>query len=378
MYMLTPMIALENSYLTPRSLGYLNLSLAILPLLVFHFNGQLMFYLIGVFFTSLLFISHRFALQSFLFFAIFSIFYFSSVVFIQALVIGFAIAMLATKGYYLRVLKGHLYNIYFWTQNVKLRFAHQVRGIVRKETKTDWVGQVYSFLSVFSPVAVFGLDPWALSAFGYVIARVMNWIPVQPVYDGLAAWVIFFYVLGVVVLKVKQLIPIGEGQRYMEMSTVPSVILASYLFFELLATPYAFAASIVLGLMLLGNLALILFVQVKGVIQDRNRSITTDMTKVFEFINTQKKNMRIICVPHQNTTMTVYKTKASVFVNADNEGLMRIQEVYPVLTKSVKELAAKYSLTHVLIKTGFTSLEELHLNPKQTVFESGDFVLVKL
>lgn len=378
MYMLTPMIALENSYLTPRSLGYLNLSLAILPLLMYHYNGQLVFFLVGLFFTTTLFLTHRFALQSFFFFTLFSVFYFQSTEFIQALLIGFFAALLITKGYYLRVLKGHLYNIYFWTQNLDFRFAHQVRGVMKKETKTDWVGQVYSFLSVFSPIAVFGLDPWALSAFVYAGARYLHILPGQPLYDGLAAWVIFFYVLGVVVLKVKKLMPIGEGQRYMEMSTVPSSFLAAYLFFQLLSTSYSLAAQILLAVLLVGNFALILIVQVKGVIQDRNRSITNDMTKVFDFINAQKKQMRIICVPHQNTTMTVYKTSAAVFVNADNEGLMNIQEVYPVLTKSLKELATKYKLTHALIKTGFTSLAELKLKSKQIVFESGDVLLVKL
>nr|MBP9747287.1 hypothetical protein [Saprospiraceae bacterium] len=58
-YTLTPVIAIENSYLTPRSLGYLNFSLALLPLLFFIFYGGWHFALMGLIFTTLLFLTHR-------------------------------------------------------------------------------------------------------------------------------------------------------------------------------------------------------------------------------------------------------------------------------------------------------------------------------
>ena len=92
----------------------------------------------------------------------------------------------------------------------------------------------------------------------------------------------------------------------------------------------------------------------------------------------QKVPLRIVCVPHQNTTMTVYHTKAQVFVNADNPGLMRVTEVYPVLRVPLKDLAKKYSLTHALVKESFVSLKELQLSSKNIVFESGDVKLVSL
>ena len=155
MYTLTPMIAIENSYLTPRSLGYLNFSVATLPLLLFYFNGNWAFYATGVFFTMLLFLTHRFAAQSFFFIAIFFTFYLNTGIFMQSFVLGFGLAVLVTKGYYLRVLKGHLFNIYFWVKNLDYRFAHQVRGVINKNTKTDFVNRIYTILSVFSPIAIF-------------------------------------------------------------------------------------------------------------------------------------------------------------------------------------------------------------------------------
>lgn len=376
-YMLTPMIAIENSYLTPRSLGYLNFSLAVLPLVFSIYYQNIWFYVIGIIFTTLLFLTHRFAMQSFLFLATFFTFFLNTPVFIQSYILGFVLAALITKGYYLRVLKGHLYNIYFWVKNLDYRFAHQVRGIIRKQTKTDLVGKIYIFLAVFSPIAVFGLNPWSISGFIIAAATFFQFLPVTPVLLVFSAWIIFFYIFGVIVLKIKYLMPIGEGQRYMEMATVPSSILSSYIIFQLLKTPLKSITIILVAALCAVNLFVIIVIQIKAVIRDRNRSITNDLMNVFKFINKQKTTMRILCIPHQNTTMTVYHTKAQVFVNADNPGLMRVTEVYPILRIPIKELAKKYSLTHVLVKESFATLKELKLSEKYVVFRSGDVKLVK-
>ena len=378
MYVLTPMIALENSYLTPRSFGYLNFSLVILSLLNYHFIHNPVYLYLGLAFSTLIFLTHRFATQSFLFITIFFTYYLNTALFVQVFLIGFASAVILTKGYYLRVLKGHLFNIYFWICNLDFRFAHQVRGVLQKETKTDWVGKVYQFLSVFSPIAVFGLNPWAISGFVVVGAWYFKFLTISPLFLTFAAWILFFYVFGVVVLKIKYLMPIGEGQRYMEMATVPSSILSAYLVHQLAKLPGGIVIVGITGLLLAFNLVLILVVQIKGVIKDKNRSVTGEIEKMFDYINKQKKILRIICIPHQNTTLLVYHTKAQVFVNADNPGLIRIQEVYPILKLKLSELTKKYKLTHALVRTSFATLKELGLSKKDVEYQSGDIFLVRL
>ena len=116
-YGLTPIISIENSYLTPRSLGYLLFTLSFYPLLVFHTTHQPQLLFVSIFFTILLFLTHRFALQAFLFTAVFFAIYDKSAIYIFVPIIGFLGAILVTKGYYLRVAKGHLSNIYFWVIN---------------------------------------------------------------------------------------------------------------------------------------------------------------------------------------------------------------------------------------------------------------------
>lgn len=369
-YTLTPLIAVENSNLTPRSLGYLNFTLAFYPLLVFNINHDPLYLLIGLVFTALLFLSHRFALQSFIFIAMFFSIIDLSPAYLASLVTGFVVVTALTKGYYLRVAKGHLSNIYFWILNYKYRFSHQVFG--NKEKKLDWVGKIYHLLSLLSPIFLFGIDVWIAAAFIFLFEEFKN-----PLLFKMSLWVIFLYALASIVLKFKRLIPIGEGQRYLEMATVPSSILASYVFFNFYET-FGTPVILILLLLLLGNFMLILFVQIKGIIKDKNRSLTKELIGAFKFINKFPSTPRIICIPHQITTMTVYNTRADVLVNADNPGLMKIMDFYPVLKKSLKELQKEYKLDYLLLRESFATPKDLHLITPKIIYKNGDISIIDI
>jgi hypothetical protein len=377
-YALTPVIAIENSYLTPRSLGYLNFSLAVLPLLISIYYGGWYFIVIGFFFTTLLFLTHRFAMQSFLFISIFFTYFLNTPLFAQVFLGAFVSALLITKGYYLRVLKGHCFNIYFWIKNLDFRYSHQVRGIIKKDTKTDFVNKSYLLLTLFSPLTIFGLNPWAFSGFAFLVLAYFQLLEAPIVFVTFASWIIFFYFFGVVVMKTRRLMPIGEGYRYMEFATVPSSILSAYILFSLAKIWPVWIVAIGAGLLGLMNLTVIIYMQVKTIIKDKNRSLTNEWAKMYEYINTQVVPPRIICVPHQNTTMTVYNTHAKVLVNADNPGLMKLGGIYPVLTTPISELARKYELTHALVNIEFASLKELGLENNKIERSVEHLQLVKI
>ncbi|MBI5123532.1 hypothetical protein HZA75_06765 [Candidatus Roizmanbacteria bacterium] len=378
-YSLIPMIPIENSYMTPRSMGYLGFTLSLMPLLFFQSTNNLLFLCLGFFFTCLLFIIHRFALQSLIFASIFLTFYDKSLLYILNLVLAFITITILTKGYYLRVAKGHFYNIYFWVKNYKFRFAHQIYGN-QEEKKLDWVGKIYKLLSVFSPIFLFGINLWMLS--GFVFLFLLNQpnvisLPKNPIFIKFSVLIIFFYFSGAVILKIKRLIPIGEGQRYSEMTTVPTAILSSILFFAFY-TKFGFIALIIFIILCMINLILILMIQINGVIKDKNRSITKELFEAFTFINKLKGTPRIICIPHQNTTMTAYHTKADILVNADNPGLMKIQDVYPILKKNIEEIKKEYKLDYLLLRETFVPLKALKIKNPKIIFKSGDVLLIKL
>ncbi len=377
-YSLIPMIPVENSYLTPRSLGYLMFTLSFYPLLLFYISSEPMYIALSIVFTTILFLTHRFALQSFIFICVFFAAISGSLIFLAVPILGFTLATLLTKGYYLRVATGHLYNIYFWTKNYTYRFSHQIHGLTARK-KLDWVGMIYLLLSEFSPIFLIITDVWVISAFIYIYFFVTgtNFQLQNSIYFLMSLWVIFFYILGAIILRIKVLIPIGEGQRYLEMATVPVSILSSILIFHFYDL-YGIVAVIGFTIIALGNLGMILFIQIKGIIKDKNRSLTSELVDLFKFINKLPGTPRVMCIPHQITTMTVYHTKAEILVNADNKGLMEIMQFYPVLKFPIDTLKTKYKLDYLILKESFARLEELKLKKSKVVYNSNGMLLIKL
>lgn len=380
-YLATPLVALENVQLTPRSFGYLNFTMAMYFLLLYSVAPSLPVLLLGYVLSTCLFLSHRFAMQSFLLATIFFSFVDKTFFYAGIYVLGFFTAVVVTRGYYLRVLYGHWSNIYFWIVNYNYRFAHQLKGIVKESKKVDFIARMNHIFRTLSPIALLATNVWIISGFVFIYLYAthqhilfMN----NPLVYKMALWLVFFYIFGVIVLSFKILIPIGEGQRYPEMAVLPSSVLTALLLFSFLHTPYKGLIVAAFIIMLVGNCLLILFVQIKGIIKDKNRSMTTAMEDAFAFINKLPGTPRIICIPHQIATMTMYNTKADVLVNADNPGLLKISDFFPILAKPIPEIAKKYNLDYLILRETFAKIEDLKLKKTNIAFRSGDIVIIKL
>lgn len=381
MYASIPLIVLENSYLTPRSLGYLNFVLAFYPLLLYSINHDPKLLAISYIFTVLIFFTHKFATQSLFFICIFFTFFDRTLLYVVTFFFGLLTAIIISNGYYFRIYQGHIGNILFWTKNYQYRFVHQVRGLVKKKEKMDFVGQIYFLLQKLSPLALIGTNLWLLGVFLFLIAAIFQW-HILPIHNlmliKMVGWVVFFYIFAICVLSFDILIPIGEGQRYLEMATVPTVLLSSISFFFLLQTPLRLYAIAVTAVIFLINFSLIFFLQWKGIIKDRNRSMTKDMEKIFAFLNSYKPIPRILCIPHQITTMVLYNTNTQVLVDIESGTLQKIQDVFPILRKSVREIAKKYKLNILVLKKDYATMQELRLKKKDLLMESEDTQVIKI
>lgn len=373
-YATIPLIVLENSYLTPRSLGYLNFTLAFYPLILYSIWPNSLYLLISFIFLSLSFFTHKFATQSLLFVCLFfSVIENRTSPYLLTFFMSFIAAIIVSRGYYLRILQGHIDNIRFWMRNLEYRFAHQIRGIITKKEETDFVGQVYYLLGSFTPITLIGTNIWMIFPLLFLIAKFLNWqfLPVDNLLlFKMSIWVTFFYILSILVLSIKYLIPIGEGQRYIEMSVAPTAVLTAVVFFSLINTDYKYLTILLFVLILFINITLTVFIQWKGIINDKNRSLTKDMEKVFAYINQLKPKSRILCIPHQITTLALYNTRAKVLVDIQAGSLQKIEDVFPILKKSVKEIAEKYNLNLLILKKDYVTMEELKLNKNDLLFET--------
>lgn len=383
-YATIPLAVLENSYLTPRSLGYLSYTAAFYPLLLYSLVPNPLYLVLGFLFTVFCFFTHKFATQSLLFisffFSIFDKNPFYLVIFFAAMLS----AIIFSKGYYLRIFEGHIANIYFWMKHYKFRFAHQVRGLQKGRKKRDFVSLIYYILEVATPVTLLGVNLWLTVPLFFLIDRVFHFdiipqsIVAEPPFFKMAIWVLFNYVFAVLVLSIKYLHPIGEGQRYLEMAFAPTAILTAIIFSAVFATQYKTIAIALFLLMLFTNIVLTIVAQWFGIIHDKYRSLHKDMKEVFAFINKLKSQPRILCIPHQITTMVLYNTKAKVLVDIQAGTLQKVSDVFPVLQKPVKKIAKKYDLNYLILKKYYASMEELRLDRKSLIFETEETQIFKI
>lgn len=375
-YTLTPVVAIENSSLVPRSIGYLLFSLSFYFILLYTGSnqGQLLFIILGLIFSVLTLLTHRFATQSLLFISIFFAIIEMSPIYLYVFALSMISAIVLSRGYYLRVLKVHITNIIFWSKNSSNRFAHQVYGHVPSSKNPDLVGIIYKLLAKLAPITLLVSNVWILSGLLFFTTNA----PKTLMLEKLALWGIFFYVLAVLVLMIKYLIPIGEGYRYLEMTQLPTAILSSYLFFHFYNSPFRMLAIITLVLFLGGSLLVILVIQYKAVIKDKNRSFTKDMRDTCQFIKKLPGTPRIMCLPHQVTTMVAYNTNADILVGIDSHSVQYMGDFYPVLKKPISELAKKYKLDYLFLRESFAKLKDLKIKNAKIVYSSGDIVLVKL
>jgi hypothetical protein len=164
----------------------------------------------------------------------------------------------------------------------------------------------------------------------------------------------------------------------MEMTTLPSAILSAYMINYLYHSEYGVLTLILFSLMIGSHLFIILFLQYKAVISDKNRSMTEKMQEMFDYIDNLQGKPRIMCIPHQITTMLVYNTKADVLVNFDTDGIFKSADFYPVLKKPVLEIAKQYSINYLLVRESFVKLSDLKMKNPKIIYRTGDIVLIKL
>lgn len=373
-YTLTPVVALENSALVPRSMGYLMFSISFYCLLVYSNSSQPWYLISSLIFSVLTLLTHRFAAQSLLFISIFFSIFEKNPAYIGIFISSMLFAIIISKKYYLRVLRSHITNIFFWSKNSSNRFAHQVYGHIPPTKNPDVMGIIYKLLSKLAPITLLISNVWIVSAFLFFILDIQKTV----ILEKMAIWVIFFYILAVLVLMIKFLMPIGEGYRYLEMTQVPTSILSSYIFYTFFNSPYKNFALTIFPTLLILNFLVILIIQYKAIIKDKNRSLTKDMRNTFKFINKLPGTPRIMCLPHQITTMTVYNTKANILVGIDSHSVQYMGDFYPVLKKPISELAKKYALDYLFLRESFAKLKDLKIRNAKVVYRSGDIVLVRL
>ena len=369
LYVLTPIIVIENSSATPRSLGYTLFTIVMMSMILYSQSGNNLFLIPAFIAGAFIFLTHRFTTQGFLFFSIIFSLVEKNLAYFLVFVASLIIAIFVSRGFYLQVLRGHLGNLKFWRDNIAYRFAHQVRGNIKASSTKDFVFRIYNQFLKFPPFVLAITNPWTLPVLWIFLFET----PKNFITERLIIWVVISYVFAVLTIWVPKLRFLGEGQRYLELSAFPAAYISSAFLFE--KGGIFVPAFIIVGICAFMTIVVI---QRKAIVKEKLRSVTPEMEKMFSYLKSLEKKPKLLCIPHQITTNVIYHTNCPVFVNADYANINKISDVYPYIKKPLKEIMKKYELDLVLLNEDYAQIADLKISSHKVIQKIGNFVLFQI
>lgn len=386
-YMVSPLIIMENSSLTTRPLASLLFSIVFFSMLVCSITASSLWLVLSVLFLCILILSHRMSLQALVWLVLFFSFYERTFIYIEIFCLGFVLAVFVSRGYYLKVLRGHIAMLDFWRRNIKNRYAHQVRGFMEKgQGNPDIVFRIYQLVRNLPLLAVLAANPFIVIAPLVFVVRKKLFphfdfmgLP-EELFFKMYLWSSAMTVIAVLVRQIKALEFIGEGERYLEYSAFPTAIVCSVIFLNGFNSEYKWlfaAAFLTVGL--LGSFLPALFIQDKVVAKDTQRSVRPALSRIFKFLNTRQEEVRLMTIPLYLADAAMYFTKAKVLsTDSSIAHVVNYPDFFPVLKKPLGEIMRRYNINYLLINENYVKLSELALEEKKVVKREDSFCLINV
>ncbi len=391
-YILSPLVVIENSNLTTRSFASLLSSLTFFLFILFLAQGSYWALSLGLLFGILLITAHRFSLQAFIFYTIGLILYEKSVYPLFFLLVCFGGAILVTRGYSWRVLTGHIQMLEYWRRNIHNRYAHQIRGLPKKSTEDekkdtsgDIVFKIYSYIQKLPLIAILASNPSCVLPLLVAVLAFFGVISLQeagletPIWQLLILWSACLTLVGILIRQIHFFEFIGEGERYQDSGIFPSSLVTAQLSLYLMDAGYVTETVSSLIALWSISLGMSLYLQWKVVYKDNDRSIKEELWKIFRLIDEQSGEVRLMSVPLLLADSVMYFSKAKVLsTDSSIAHLKHYDDFFPVLKKPLNQILKQYSITHLLVNSGYVELEELNLNPGYQTLHSGKFYLLRI
>jgi len=380
---LTPILVIEASNLSTRTISSLVFNLSFFPLILYSATHDINWLAMSAIILFILFFTHKLAIQAYLFNVIGFSMIEKNPFYILFFICVFLSVWLLGGDLYKRMFRDHMAILNYWRKYIKFRFAHQFRGVLKSKKSFDFTQKIF-VLSLKNPyVYIIGNNPWLIVfiitifwsrfvIFGYV--PLINLV----IYNKLILWVLLSSLASVLILSVKKLRFLGEGNRYVEYCIFPlSILIAGY--FPSLVSLFGSRFVFVFSGICLTLLLSIIYLQKKTILEDRARTISRELWEIINFLNKKEgKKVRLAVFPFNLGDAMMYFLKGRVLTSDSVFGLLQLTDVFPIVTKPMYEIIDKYQLSHVLFDKNYVSIKEMKLGKYKIEKNVGGYMLVKL
>lgn len=340
LYLFTPMTIDSSFSLGPRSPSNFFMVASLMSLVTYYLTEFTIAIYISTVFASFVLLTHRLATQSLIFSMVAISIWYHSIIPISIIIMSLVLSIIVTKGYYIRVLIGHIDFIKVFSSK-----------IIKKQTRKEMNGIFPKPINFIYNLPIF-------------ILFVMSW----PVLKDDSA-ITFFYIVGISLTILSLIWIFGEGVRHMSNAIFSFAIIGAYLFkFNII---YPIIAIIFISLLF--SIHKILRMEK---MLDIGNITTNNMLKGFEYIKSHhKSNDILLCLPLDITYNAAYFTDCIMLQSSGgfaqgldfNQGLKK-----QLKSEKLTDLVKKYNVQWI-----FTMSYDEML-PGEIVFQDENVVVCRI
>ena len=367
-YATAPILISYNVQLNPRVFGAILLDLFLFALVIqtmTHFNPLFAIF-IGVC-ASVILLTHKMTTQLFWFICLSaSVFFFSYLPFLF-IPGSIFLALVLSKGFYLKVLWAHYDIVAFWYRNWPWLQAHPIRESPiygeenyespQRHHKKGLKG-VLKHLKLLVGFFPFG---WiltflivAIHFFGGSAVDLPQW---------LVWWFISIQVFSLATVFINPLKCLGSGYLYQFNLVTPAALIWTKLL-DSKESGTLIIVAFLTGLLL--NLISVCFFYM-NLHKNREKSLDENLQLLLNELNKLPAGA-VMFLPAQWYDMIAFNTEKSVLYGGHGYGFRLLEPVFPVLRLSTKELAENYNLRYLLTTEGYLNKKFLDsIEPKNKI-----------
>ena len=372
-YIFTPTLTLEYRGLTSRSLGNLLFTLFMMAMW-----GTLMdvrWLPAALFVWLLILFTHKMTMQLGVVMGIVLSVVFKTWLPVIVVIGGIPLAIVLSKGYYWKILKGHWDIVSFWHKNLPCLGAHQVYdspvynpdryAMKKKRSLTEDCLKLGKYYLLHNPFLILILFWFVFSAFGGIKFAELKDIGLKGETGiFLLAWSFVVFGWAAVTTLIPGFKALGEGYKYLKYSALPVSILVAACGLTCLVI------GMVVATCLLFRSTRHLF---KEAVLDK---IDDDLNKMILWIERNPQVDRIGCINTHFADLVVYHCRRRVLWGTHHYWFNeKVVDFFPVLRKNIKKLNAQYDLRFWIINKSYVDPAALKFIKNSCVYETARYAL---
>ena len=283
---------------------------------------------------------------------------------------GLPLAVILSGGYYLRVIRNHLYAARFWARNIRWTRAHQVHDSPLLGSKTQR-GEAGLYAKGWRSQAALAIR--VLGENPFILAMLVTPIPENVWAFHTYWWAVAILVWSLLTTFGGPLRILGPGFHYMKASVFPSAYTLAVTVNMREGGLTAFDAALLTSF--LGAFAALAYFY--RVMDRRQTELTAqtppDLANAAAFLR-ELPTGNVLVLPNMYADFVAYNAEKPVLWGGHSGNLSRLEEFFPVIRQPLRYFFQRYTIAYVMLDLVYTTPERLQIGDTTELLEAfGSF-----